>query len=63
MRIAAASLAIDQQSSVAKFADKLGQDRLAALQVPGDEDRRGSRHSASPIAQPHARVDCSGCSA
>jgi tetratricopeptide (TPR) repeat protein/transcriptional regulator with XRE-family HTH domain len=37
LRIAAANLATDQQSSVSEFAEKLAQDRLAALQVPGDE--------------------------
>jgi tetratricopeptide (TPR) repeat protein/transcriptional regulator with XRE-family HTH domain len=39
LRIAAANLATAQQSSVSEFADKLAEDRLAALQVPGDEEQ------------------------
>jgi hypothetical protein len=39
LRIAAANLATDEQSSVSEFAEKLAQDRLAALQVPGDEQQ------------------------
>jgi tetratricopeptide (TPR) repeat protein len=39
LRIAAANLATDQQSSVSDFAEKLVQDRLSALEVPGDEQQ------------------------
>jgi tetratricopeptide (TPR) repeat protein/transcriptional regulator with XRE-family HTH domain len=39
LRIAAANLAIDRESTIAEFAEKLARDRLAALHLPGDEDR------------------------
>jgi tetratricopeptide (TPR) repeat protein/transcriptional regulator with XRE-family HTH domain len=39
LRIAAANLAVDRESGVAEFADKLAQGRLAALRLPGDDDR------------------------